>query len=196
MTRSAYASSSAWCGSSAQVCGTHCVNSDITCVPSGQSVRSKTLGMHAVGERPRRRPALAGVMERLLEVVERVAQLDRAGVVLLARFVAGVGDEARQLGERDVDLHRARCELASARCRRRSRRAARASIWRRNVICGCVAATTMSVAQLGAVDERDADDPAVASRGSARPARSVRTSRRRTRPSGDRVATAPMPPIG
>ena len=45
MTRSAYASSSAAWGSSLQSAGTHWVNSEKMCVPSGFSVRSSVVGI-------------------------------------------------------------------------------------------------------------------------------------------------------
>ena len=45
ITRSAYASSSSVFGVAAHVCGTHCVNIDTTCWPSGASVGSNTDGM-------------------------------------------------------------------------------------------------------------------------------------------------------
>ena len=45
ITRSAYASSSSASGFDAHVCGTHCVNIDTTCWPSGASVGSNTDGM-------------------------------------------------------------------------------------------------------------------------------------------------------
>ena len=64
----------------------------------------------AVRERARRGPTLTGVDERLLEVRHRVAELDRTAVVILD-VRARVGGEARQLGEREVDLHRAAAAL-------------------------------------------------------------------------------------
>jgi hypothetical protein len=67
-------------------------------------------GDAAVGERPRRAPALLGVLEGLLDVVERQGHLDRAGVVL-AHLAAGVGGEVGQLGEGEVDLDHAAAGL-------------------------------------------------------------------------------------
>ena len=43
--RSAYASSSSVCGSSDQSDGTHWVNRDMMCVPSGERVLSKAVGI-------------------------------------------------------------------------------------------------------------------------------------------------------
>ncbi len=58
---------------------------------------------HAVGERQRRRPPRARLLERRLEVRDGVRQLDAAGLIRQLR----VGREDRQPVERAVDLHHA-----------------------------------------------------------------------------------------
>jgi hypothetical protein len=63
-------------------------------------------GDAAVRERPGRPPALLGVLERLLDVVDRQGHLDRPGMVL-ADLGAGVGGEVGQLGQGQVDLDHA-----------------------------------------------------------------------------------------
>ena len=83
------------------------------------------------------------VLERALDVVERLGEHDRAAVHLGVE--AGLGGELGQPVDRDVHLHRAAARLPALDRGRRSRRAARArSIWSRNVIFGCVAAITTS----------------------------------------------------
>jgi hypothetical protein len=60
-------------------------------------------GDAAVRERPGRRPALPGVLERLLDVAHGQGHGDGAGVVL-ADLDAGVGGEVGQLAQGQVDL--------------------------------------------------------------------------------------------
>jgi hypothetical protein len=65
---------------------------------------------HPVAERAQRGPALAGVLERALDVLDRRRHLHRAGVVLL-QVRAGVGGEVRQFAQRKVDLDDAAAAL-------------------------------------------------------------------------------------
>ena len=89
-----------------QVCGTHWVNiaHDVLAV-RGASVGSNTLGMQtsangSVAGLPGRR-----LLERGLDVVQRLGQHDRAAVHL--RVELRVAGERRQPVDRKVDLHRA-----------------------------------------------------------------------------------------
>ena len=91
--------------------GTHWVNSDMMCVPSGFSVLSSVVGMT---------PSLngisaglpdAGVLERRLDELHRRRHLDRSGVMLGHGHVLGFGGEVGQFAQRQVDLHHAAAGL-------------------------------------------------------------------------------------
>ena len=89
----------------------------------GRERRSNTDGMQMSANGRRGGPAGDRVLERVLDVVERRREHDRAAV--------HVGVEARRGGElgqpveREVHLDRAAAASSTAACRRRSRRAAR-----------------------------------------------------------------------
>ena len=136
-------------------CGTHCVNIDITCLPSGASVGSNTDGMQmSANGSAAARPATASWNARF-DVVERVGEHDRAAVHL--GIEAGLGGELGEPVDARRSPSRCRCASSSVRSRRRSRRAASArSIWSRNVIFGCVAAITTSARSSSPIRERDA----------------------------------------
>ena len=149
-----------------------------------------------VGERQRRGAAGDRVLERALDVVERLGEHDRAAVHL--GIEAGLGAELGQPVDGDVDLHGAAARLPLRRSRRRSRRAApRASIWSRNVIFGCVAAITTSARSSS--PDSSTTPRARPSRTSMRATARVGADRRAERLAPRRAArrvTPPMPPRG
>ena len=92
--------------------------------PSGQSVLSKAVGITpSLKGRSAGRPSRASWNEPL-DVLHRGRHLHRAGVVLLL-VGSRIGDEVGELAEGEVDLHDAASASSSARCRRRTRPAAR-----------------------------------------------------------------------
>ena len=109
ITRSAYASSSSRFFVDAHSCGTHCVNIDTTCWPSGASVGSNTDGMQMSAKGSAAARPADRVLERALDVVERLGEHDRAAVHL--GIEAGLGGELGQPVDRDVDLHGAAAGL-------------------------------------------------------------------------------------
>ena len=75
-------------------------------MPSGAIVGSRVDGITPSENGRAAAPPFARVLERALEVLDRVAELDRAGVTGM-QLGTGIGDEVGELRERDVDLHHA-----------------------------------------------------------------------------------------
>ena len=144
------------CGAAAHSCGTHCVNIDMTCLPSGASVGSNTDGMQmsANGTRRRRGPATASWNAR------STSSSDSASTIVPpctsgSKPGLAVNSGSRSTARLTFTVPAAGLPALDVGRRSRSGSSAR-SICSRKVIFGCVAATTDVGAQLLADLEHDA----------------------------------------
>ena len=180
---------------SAQSWGTHWVNIDTMCWPSGASVGSNTEGMQMSAKgRAAARPATAS-WKAHFDLLERAGQDDGAAVHLGVE--AGLGGELGQPVDGEVDLDGARAgvppldvvdevpgELVAVEHARGSRSS------------GARSSTTSGARELLAVDQGDAGDPPAGRRDLGD--RRLRCGPRRRRTAAEAIAWVrpPMPPSG
>ena len=186
------------CGSSAQSCGTHWVNSENTWVPSGLSVLSSVVGITpSRTARSAGRPSRAS-MERPLDELHGRRHLDRAGEVL------GHVADVRRRGEVRAARSSARLIFTTPeRVFHRSMSVTKSSgscfspTWSRNAVRGCSVVTTTGAVISSPDASTTPVDPAAVGR-DLLDARRTCGSRAPKDSAARRIAaeTAPIPPSG